>query len=80
MSDFKLVSDWLNDRISYPSAKELRVSTIIIKQFASNKSILLLKIILKRTYITTKLKQKFFSEVIKMPSEEAWVWIDRESN
>jgi hypothetical protein len=28
----------------------------------------------------TKLKQKLCTKVIKIPSEEAWVWIDRESN
>ncbi len=28
----------------------------------------------------TKLKHKLFTKVIKTPSEEAWVWIDREYN
>ncbi len=30
--------------------------------------------------IATKLKQKLFTNVIKMPSKEAWVQIDRETN
>ncbi len=34
----------------------------------------------EHTNITTKLKQKLFTQVIKLPSKEAWVWIDRESN
>ncbi len=28
----------------------------------------------------TKLKWKLFTKVIKRPSEEAWIWIDRVSN
>ncbi len=43
----------------------------IIKQVASNKSSLLLKIILQNTI--TKLKWKLFTKVIKRPSEEAWL-------
>ncbi len=34
----------------------------------------------KHTNITTKLKWKLFTKVIKSPSEEAWVWIDSVSN
>jgi hypothetical protein len=34
----------------------------------------------EHTNITTKLKLKLFTKLIKMPSEEAWVWIDTESN
>ncbi len=34
----------------------------------------------EHTNITTELKQKLFTKVIKMLSKEAWVWIDRESN
>jgi hypothetical protein len=30
--------------------------------------------------ITTELKWKLFSKVVKEPSKEAWLWIDRESN
>jgi len=30
--------------------------------------------------MTTKLKWNLFTKVIKRPSEEAWVWIDRVSN
>jgi hypothetical protein len=46
----------------------------IIKQVASNKSNLLLKIIfVEQTNITTKFKWKLITKVIKMPNEEAWV-------
>ncbi len=34
----------------------------------------------KYTTITTKLKWKLFAKVIKSPSKEAWIWIDREYN
>jgi hypothetical protein len=34
----------------------------------------------KQTNITTKLKQKLFTKVIKEPSEEAWISLDRECN
>ncbi len=34
---------------------------------------------MKYTNITTKLNWKLFTKVIRS-SEEAWVWIDRESN
>ncbi len=34
----------------------------------------------EHTNITTKLKQNIFTKVIKAPTKEAWVWIDRESN
>jgi hypothetical protein len=53
--------------------------TIIIEQVTSNKSSLLLKIDLQKKNITTKLNWKLFTKVIKKPSEEAWVWIDRVS-
>ncbi len=43
----------------------------IIKQVASNKLSLLLKIDLQNTQ--TKLKQKLFTKIIERPSEEAWV-------
>jgi hypothetical protein len=51
---------------------------IIIKQVDRNKSSLLLKIIFQNTQ--TKLKQKLFAKVVREPSKEAWVWLDRESN
>ncbi len=44
---------------------------IIIKQVASNKLNLLLKIDLQNTQ--TKSKWKLFTKVNKIPSEEAWV-------
>ncbi len=31
----------------------------------------------QHTNIITKLERKLFTKVIKMPSKEAWVWIDR---
>jgi hypothetical protein len=34
----------------------------------------------KHTNITTRLKQKLFSKVIREPSKEAWISLDRESN
>jgi len=46
-----------------------------------NKSILLLKIILENTQtLHSKLKRKVFTKVIKMPSKEAWVYRQTESN
>jgi hypothetical protein len=35
---------------------------------------------MKYTNITTILKLKLFTKVIREPSKEAWVWLDRESN
>ncbi len=50
----------------------------MLKQVGLNKSSLLLKFYLQKyTNITTKLHWKLFTKVIKKPSEEAWVWIDR---
>jgi hypothetical protein len=34
----------------------------------------------KHTNITTKLKQKLFANVIRGPSEKAWISSERESN
>ncbi len=34
----------------------------------------------EHTNIKTKLRQQLFAKVIKTPSEEARVWVDRESN
>ncbi len=34
----------------------------------------------ENTNITTRLKQKISTKVIRTPSKEAWVWIDRVSN
>ncbi len=34
----------------------------------------------KHTSIITKLKQKLFTILIKAPSKEAWISLDRESN
>ncbi len=34
----------------------------------------------EHTNNTTKLKWKLFTKVIEMPSAEAWIWIDRETN
>jgi len=53
------------------------VTASIIKQVNFELFKLLLK---EHTNITTKLNQKLFAKVIRMPSKEAWVWIDRESN
>jgi hypothetical protein len=57
-----------------------KIYKIIRNQVASKKSSLLPKISIKTTFILTSLKQKLFTKVNKMPSKEAWVWIDRESN
>ncbi len=56
-------------------------SIIIIKKVSWNKSSLLLEIFFpKYTDITTKLKQKLVTKVIRGSSEEAWISLDRESN
>ncbi len=34
----------------------------------------------KHANITTKLKWKLFTKVIKRPSKEAWISLDKESN
>jgi len=54
----------------------------IIKQVASNKSSKFNTehYFTEHTNITTKLKWKLFTKVMKMPGKEAWVWIGRESN
>jgi hypothetical protein len=52
----------------------------ITKRGALNKSSFVLKIILQNTNITSELKWKLFTKVIKKLSKEAWVSIDRELN
>ncbi len=58
-----------------------RVLSICNKRVILFKSSLALKIDLPiYTNITTILKWKLFTKVIKRPYEETWVWIDRVSN
>jgi hypothetical protein len=53
---------------------------VLIKQVTLNKWSLLLRNILQNTQTLHKIKVKIIYKVFKMPSEEAWVWIDQESN
>jgi hypothetical protein len=52
----------------------------IIKQVSLNKSSLSMKIIFQNINKTTKLKWKLLTKVIREPSEEAWVLLDKKSN
>jgi hypothetical protein len=59
----------------------IRGTDTVINQVALFKSSLLLRIGLQNTLtLCSKLKWKLFTNVIKIPGEEAWVVIDRVSN